>query len=123
MTEPLEIVDADPTLHNVHCKPVNNKPFNIAQPVKGMKSSKSFTTPEVMVKCICNVHPWMISYLGVVDHPYFSVTGDEGSFTLAGLPAGTYTLEAWHETLGTQTKSVTLSDRDTQSITFEFKGQ
>ncbi len=121
VNQPLEIVNDDATLHNVNCKPVNNKPFNIAQPVKGMKSTKTFTAPEVMVKCVCNVHPWMASFVGVVDHPYFGVTGDDGSFSLAGLPAGSYTLEAWHETLGTQTQTVTVGDGETKTITFDLK--
>ena len=119
--QPFEIVNDDATLHNVNCKPVNNKPFNIAQPVKGMKSTKTFTTPEVMVKCICNVHPWMASFVGVVDHPYYAVTGEDGRFTLAGLPAGQYTIEAWQEALGTQTQTVTVGDGDTKSVTFDFK--
>jgi hypothetical protein len=123
VNQPFEVVNSDPTLHNVNCKPVKNKPFNIAQPVKGMKSTKTFTTPEVMVKCICNVHPWMASFIGVVDNPYYAVTGDDGSFSLTGLPAGSYTIEAWHETLGTQTQTATIGDGDVKSVNFEFKGQ
>jgi len=119
--QPLEIVNSDPTLHNVNCKPANSQPFNIAQPVKGMKTTKKFTKSEIMVKCACNVHPWMATYIGVVDHPYYGVTGDEGSFTLAGLPAGQYTLEAWHEKYGTQSQTISVSDGETKQVTFEFK--
>lgn len=121
--QPLEIVNSDATLHNVNCKAVNNKPFNIAQPVKGMKSSKTFTAQEVMVKCVCNVHPWMASYIGVLPHRYFGVTGEDGSFSLAGLPAGQYTVEAWHEKYGTQTETVSVGDGESKSISFAFKGQ
>lgn len=123
VNQPLQIVNSDTTLHNVNCKPVNSKPFNLAQPMKGMKTSKTFTAPEVMVKCVCNVHPWMSAYIGVLAHPYFSVTGDNGAFTLAGLPAGQYTVEAWHEKLGTQTQTVSVGDGDTKTVSFEFKGQ
>lgn len=117
----LEIRNSDSTLHNVNCKPKANKRFNIAQPVKGMKSKKSFTKPEVMVPFRCNVHPWMTAYAGVVDHPFFAVSGEDGSFKLAGLPAGTYTLEAWHEKLGTRTQTVTLAEGESKEIAFSFK--
>lgn len=123
VNQPFQIVNSDSTLHNVNCKPVSSKPFNLAQPVKGMKTSKTFTAPEVMVKCVCNVHPWMAAYIGVLAHPYFNVTGDNGAFTLAGLPAGQYTVEAWHEKLGTQTQTVSVGDGDTKTVSFEFKGQ
>ena len=123
VNQPMEILNSDATLHNVNCKPTKSKPFNIAQPVKGMKSSKTFTAPEVMVKCACNVHPWMNAYMGVLPHPFFSVTRDDGRFTLAGLPAGTYTVEAWQEKLGTQTQTVTVADGESKSVDFEFKAQ
>ncbi len=121
--QPLEILNSDPTLHNVNCKPTKSKPFNLAQPTKGMKSSRQFAAPEIMVKCVCNVHPWMAAYIGVMEHPYFAVTGDDGRFSLAGLPAGQYTVAAWHEKYGEQTQNVTVADGATQSLTFEFKAQ
>ena len=110
-------------MHNVNCKATKSKPFNLAQPTKGMKTSKQFAAPEIMVKCVCNVHPWMAAYIGVVAHPYFAVTGDEGTFSLAGLPAGTYTVAAWHEKYGEQTQTVTVGDGETGSVAFEFKAQ
>ena len=121
VNQPLEIVNSDGTLHNVNCKPTKSKPFNIAQPVKGMKSTKTFTAPEVMVKCACNVHPWMASFVGVTDHPFFSVTGEDGSFSIAGLPAGSYTLTAWHEKYGTQHQTVKVGEGETASVSFDFK--
>ena len=120
--QPLEIVNDDATLHNVNCKPANSKPFNIAQPVQGMKSKKQFTAPEIMVKCACNVHPWMAAYVGVLPHPYFSVSGEDGGFSLTGLPAGDYTVEAWHEKFGAQAKTVHVGDGETASVDFEFTG-
>jgi len=121
VNQPLQILNSDSTLHNVNCKPVSSKPFNLAQPVKGMKTAKTFTAPEVMVKCVCNVHPWMAAYIGVLSHPYFNVTDGQGAFTLAGLPAGQYTIEAWHEKLGTRTQTVSVGDGESKSVTFEFK--
>ena len=120
VNQPLDIVNSDPTLHNVNCKPTKSKSFNIAQPMKGMKSTKTFTAPEIMVKCACNVHPWMATYIGVVEHPFFDVTSEDGSFSLTGLPAGQYTIEAWHEKCGTQTQTVTVGEGDTKSVTFDF---
>ena len=63
----------------------------------------------------------MQAFIGVVDHPYFAVTGADGSFSLKGLPPGTYTIEAWHEQLGTQTQSVTIGEKETKDIAFSFK--
>jgi plastocyanin len=117
----IRIVNSDDTLHNVHAVPKDNKQFNLAMPFKGMELTKKFNTPEVMVKFKCDVHPWMNAYVGVVAHPFFAATGNSGSFTLPKLPAGTYTLEAWHETYGTQTQAVTVANNETKDITFTFK--
>ena len=123
VNQPLEIVNSDATLHNINAKPTVNQPFSIAQPVKGMKSKKAFAKPEVMVKFKCNVHPWMNTYAGVLDHPFFSVSGADGSFAITGLPAGAYVLEAWHETYGAQMQHVTVGDGESKSVAFTFKGK
>ena len=121
MGQSLEILNSDPTLHNVHAIPAANQEFNTGQPLPGMRHTHRFTTTEVMVPFKCDVHPWMFAYVGVVDHPFFAVTGADGSFNLEGLPPGTYTIEAWHETLGTQTQTVTIGDRETGDIIFSFQ--
>lgn len=118
--QPLEIVNSDATLHNVHALPHTNSEFNTGQPVKGMRHTHTFTTSEVMVPFKCDVHRWMTAHVGVLDHPFFAVTGDDGSFSLAGLPPGTYTLEVWHETLGRQSLSVTLAAKDSRAVSFVF---
>ena len=123
VNQPLEIVNSDATLHNVNAKPSVNQPFNVAQPVKGMKTAKKFAKPEVMVRFKCNVHPWMSAYAGVVAHPFFSVSGQDGSFAIANLPDGTYVIEAWHEKYGTQTQTVTVSGGETKKIELTFKAQ
>ena len=92
------IQNSDDTLHNVHAKAGGGKGksiFNIGQPVKGMKTEKSFKKADI-IKLKCDVHPWMLSYVHVFNHPYFSVTGEDGSFEISNLPDGEYTLQAWH---------------------------
>jgi plastocyanin len=119
--QPLEIVNSDSTLHNVHAVPVANQEFNFPQQIQGMKNQKTFATREVMVPFKCDVHGWMSAYMGVLDHPYFAVTAGGGRFELKNLPAGTYTLEAWHERLGPQIQKVTLGEKETKDISFTFK--
>ena len=113
--QPLEIVNSDPTLHNIHALPKDNKEFNTGQPIKGMKMAHTFTAAEVMVPFKCDVHGWMNAYVGVLDHPYFTVTADDGSFSIKDLPPGTYTLAAWHEKAGTKTISVTVAAKETKA--------
>jgi plastocyanin len=117
----LEIINSDPTLHNIHATPKTNSEFNTGQPMQGMKTEHTFKAKEVMVPFKCDVHGWMNAYVGVLDHPYYSVSGQDGKFSLKGLPPGTYTVEAWHERLGTATESVTLGAKETKDVTFTFK--
>lgn len=119
--QPLEILNSDGTLHNVHSLPKNNKEFNLGMPIQGMKITQKFTAPEVMVKFKCEVHPWMAAYAGVLDHPFYAVTGEDGTFTLKDLPPGEYVLEAWHEKYGTQTATIKVPD--TTEVSLTFKGQ
>lgn len=116
----LEIVNSDETLHNIHAMPTKNPQFNIGQPLKGLKTKRSFEVPEVMITFKCDVHKWMNCYCGVLDHPYFFVTGDGGRFELPNLPPGDYVIEAWHEKFGTQTQNVTLGEKETREIDFTF---
>jgi plastocyanin len=117
----LEVSNSDETMHNVHALATVNGDFNFGQPIKGQKDRKTFASPEVMVTFKCNVHPWMTAYVGVVNHPYFAVTASEGGFQLKDVPAGTYTMEAWHEKLGTQTQTVTIGEKESKEISFTFK--
>ena len=121
--QPLEIRNSDAVLHNIKAVPKKNRGFNISQPVKGMKTTRSFTAAELAIPLQCSVHGWMHANLAVLDHPYFAVTGADGSFTLAGLPAGTYEVEAWHEKLGTQTMSVTVPAAGAASANFTFSAK
>lgn len=117
----LEIRNSDPLMHNIKAVPTENRGFNISQPGEGMTSTRSFRTPEIMVPLECNVHGWMRAYIGVVEHPYFAVSGADGSFMIGGLPAGTYQVEAWHEVYGTQAGSVTIADDGTGAVDFSFE--
>ena len=119
--QPLEILNSDPTLHNIHALPMGNKEFNTGQPIQGMVTKHTFENKEVMVPFKCDVHGWMNAYVGVLDHPFFAVTDKDGKFSLKGLPPGTYTIEAWHEKGGRQTAMVTLGAKDTKEANFTFK--
>ncbi len=116
----LVIRNSDATLHNIHALPEKNQEFNQGQPVQGMESEKVFDQVEVMVPFKCDVHPWMKSYLAVLDHPFYAVTGEDGSFSIEGLPAGEYTIEAWHEEFGPQTQTVTITADAAAEATFDF---
>ena len=116
----LKVVNNDPTLHNVHALPKANTEFNQAQPFQNMELERKFDKAEMAIPVKCDVHPWMQSYLSVLPHPYFSVTGEDGSFAINGVPAGTYEVEAWHETLGTQTGSVTVTAGGTADLALAF---
>ncbi|MFQ5352449.1 MAG: carboxypeptidase regulatory-like domain-containing protein [Candidatus Binatia bacterium] len=119
----LEIINSDATLHNVHSLPKKSRQFNNAMPIKGMKIKKKFTSPEVMVRIKCDVHPWMAAYVGVLDHPYYAVSAADGSFSIADVPAGSYTIEAWHEKFGTKTASVEVSEDGTATANFSFSAE
>jgi len=117
----LMILNSDDTLHNVHAMGKANGEWNKGQALKNMSDQRVFKSREVMLPFKCDVHNWMQAYVGVLEHPYFSVTHDGGKFELKNLPAGTYTIEAWHERLGTQTQNVTLGEKESKDIAFTFK--
>lgn len=96
----LRLINSDPVLHNVHSKPKINREFNIGFPGGAWPTERSFKKAEVMVPITCDVHPWMTSWVGVVDHPWFAVTDESGAFLLEHVPPGRYALEAWHEVFG-----------------------
>jgi plastocyanin len=118
--QPVEIVNSDATLHNVHALPMMNQEFNQGEPAQGARMQKTFTVPEVMVRFKCDVHAWMSAYVGVMAHPFFAVSAADGTFSIKGLPPGTYTLEAWHEKFGTRTTRVTIAEHQTQHASFSF---
>lgn len=116
----LEILNSDSVPHSIKAKATKNQPFTLSQPSAGRKTRRTFSVPEVMVALECNFHGWMHAFLGVLPHPFYAVTGADGSFRLMGLPPGTYTIEAWHETYGTRTATVTVTGTETKTADFTF---
>lgn len=121
--QPLKIVNSDNTLHNIHVLAKINQEFNVGQPNLGMEKLRAFAQPEVMIPVKCDVHPWMRAYIGVLEHPFYSVTGDTGLFQISGLPSGNYLVEAWHEVYGVQTQLVSVAGQETKEVTFTFGQQ
>ena len=118
----IEILNSDPTLHNVHAIPKNNDEFNFGQQPSTPPVTRRFDEPEIGASFRCDVHGWMRAYAGVVEHPFYAVSGPNGEFSFEGLPPGTYTIEAWHERLGTQTQTVTITE-GAPAATAEFTFQ
>jgi len=118
----LMVKNSDPVMHNVHPQPIvpGNKEDNRAQLPKSPDLAFVFENPEVLLKFACNVHPWMFAYVGVLDHPFFSVSGKDGTFKLANVPPGTYTVEAYHRKAGKVTQKVTVGS-DSQKIDFALE--
>jgi hypothetical protein len=110
--QPLDLVNSDPMLHNVH----GSSDFNIPLPNPGMRATRTFPRPEVVKTITCDVHPWMRSYAGVTTHPFFAVTNEAGKFEIKSLPAGTFTIEVWHERLGRKAQQVTVGEGETKAL-------
>ena len=119
----LQLINSDSNIHNVHAFSKNSPEFNLGMPLQGMKLEKTFSNPEIMVKMKCDVHPWMTGYIGVLSHPFFAVTGTDGTFEIKDVPPGEYTIEAWHETYGTKTKKVVVSGDTLTEADFKFSAK
>ena len=120
VNQDIEIVNDDPTLHNVRALAKANRPFNIGQPARGTRT-KSFRAPEKPIKVKCDVHPWMAAYVFVMEHSSHSTTGSDGAYRIGGLPAGSYELVFWHEKLGEQVVEVEVSG-DVEGLDLTFEG-
>lgn len=121
VNQPFTIRNSDPTLHNVHSLAKVNPNFNVGMATQGQKIEKKFTKPEVMVRIKCDVHGWMTTYVGVMDHPYYAVTDLSGSFSIKNLPPGEYQVAAWQEKLGEKIQKVTIgAGEDLKSIEFSY---
>ncbi|MCH8838288.1 MAG: hypothetical protein IIA60_10915 [Candidatus Marinimicrobia bacterium] len=119
--QPVEIRNSDRTLHNVHALSVVNPQFNMAMPKIVRKKTRIFKKPEDVFAIKCDVHPWMKTWVGIFDHPFFATSDTGGSYTLADLPDGTYTIRAWHERLPAMTKEITIKEGETITLDFTFE--
>jgi hypothetical protein len=117
----LLIKNPDGIFHNVHAECKVNDPLNLAMPADKTREIHSFPKAEDPFPITCDVHPWMMSFCAVVDHPFWDITEKDGKFTIEGLEPGTYTIEAWHEKLGPRTAEVTVEADGEQTVDFTFE--
>ena len=118
-----QVVNSDPVTHNIHPMAMTNREWNHSQGAGDPPINRKFLQPEVMIPVKCNIHSWMRAYIGVLDHPYFAVSGDDGTFTIANLPAGTYTLAVWQEKLGTQEQQITVAPKEATTVVFSLRAK
>ena len=116
----LKVLNSDPTAHNVHPSPKSNKEWNQSQPAGAQPIIQTFTRAEVVVPVKCNQHPWMKANIGVMKHPLYAVSGENGAFEIKGVPPGTYTVATWHERYGEKTQSVTIGAKEIKTQDFAF---
>ncbi len=116
--QPLRFLNSDPLAHNVHGRPKNSREWNFSLGVKGASRTLVIDKPEVAIEVVCDIHPWMRAYIAVLDHPYFALSKEDGSFALSNLPPGQYILEAWHERLGTHSQKISLEPKETREVRF-----
>jgi Carboxypeptidase regulatory-like domain len=121
VSQPFEVTNGDPTIHNVLVMARNNDRWGSSQPVGSAPVKSTFELPEFAIPILCDIHPWMRAYVFVFDQPHFAVTSKDGDFALKNLPPGTYTIEAWHEQNKTLDQTVTLAPKESKSISFTFR--
>jgi plastocyanin len=119
----LNVTNSDPVTHNIHPLAQVNRAWNQSQDPGATPLKRRFATPEIMIRVKCNIHSWMRAWIGVVDNPYFAVTGPDGKFEIKNVPPGDYTVEAWQEQLGTSTQKVTVPPSGKEAVAFTFKGE
>jgi plastocyanin len=117
----IEFHNSDPVTHNIRGTATRNMSFNNNFAPKSITKTK-FESPEIGIPLKCDIHFWMSSYIHVFPHPFFAITGDDGSFVISGIPPGSYTLVAWHESLKTQTQTIVLKAGDVKEIDIVFSG-
>jgi plastocyanin len=117
----VQIKNDDPTTHNIHPTPKDNREWNESQPPSSPAIEKNFAREEIMLPVKCNQHPWMKMYINVVKSPFFAVTSKDGKYEIKGLPPGDYTIAFVHEKLGEQDQKVTVAAKDTKTVDQSFK--
>ena len=116
----LLVANSDPVTHNVRSFPVKNKPFNFGQPADMDPRERIFDEPEREIEVQCDFHPWMHAYIFVMEHPFYCVTSDDGTYSIAALPPGEYTVGIWHEKLGRKQQNVTLDASGQGTLNFAY---
>lgn len=119
----LQVTNSDPVTHNIHPMGQINREWNHSQGAGDLPLTRKFIKPEIMIPVKCNIHHWMRAYIGVVDHPYFAISKQDGRYAIPGLPPGRYTIEVWHESLGTQEQEVTVPPHGSTVVNVTFKGK
>ena len=124
VNQQFNVINSDPTAHNVNADAKQTEKFNQGQSPGAPPIVKQFKRAETVIPVKCNQHPWMRAYVGVLQHPFFGVTDKDGKFEIKGVPAGTYTLVAWHEKYPQGlTQSVTVGAGAAATSDFSFTAQ
>ena len=118
--QPLRVMTRDRVPHNVHAAPRHNPPWNISMLPGAAPVLEYFNHPEVMIPVECNVHSWMHAFIGVVNNPYFAVTGRRGGFQLRNVPPGHYTLAVWQQRYGFRRQEVDVLPRQHVRVVFTY---
>lgn len=119
----LSVINSDPVTHSIHPLAVVNREWNHSQGAGDEPLARRFFHPEVMIRVKCNIHSWMHAFIGVVDNPYYAVTGEDGTFEIHNVPPGDYVLGVWQEKLGTQEQKITVPPSGKVESDFVFKGK
>jgi hypothetical protein len=118
----LRVRNSDELHHNVHSLSARGNGFNVSQPKAGMVQEFRLKDEETMLRVTCDVHRWMTAFVGVVSHPYFGTSGGDGTFAIGNVPAGTYTIQTWHERYGALSQTVRVSAGTTSTVEFAYTG-
>ena len=119
----LQVTNSDPTGHNVHSLSAHGNAFNIMQPKQGMMNKFPLKSEDLVMRIKCDLHSWMVAYVGVVRHPYYAVSGGDGAFTIARVPPGRHTIQTWHEQCGRLTRTVDVKAGQTATVDFVYTGK
>ena len=117
-----QVTNSDPTAHNVHSLSTRGNAFNVSQPRTGMKSTFPLKNDDVVMRIKCDIHSWMVTFVGVVAHPYFGVSGADGAFRITGVPPGRHTIRVWHERYGRLMKTIDVKAGATATVDFAYTG-
>ena len=119
----VQVRNSDELLHNVHSSSARGNAFNFSQPTAGIVRELRLQDPEIMMRVACDVHRWMTAFVGVVSHPYFATSGAAGTFSIANVPPGSYTIQAWHELFGVTTQTVRVTEGATATVQFNYRAE